>query len=235
MTGHGRELAKMYESKMEYGGALNSFDQIFYDQCGKAENQGDEDILSDEPGLHNDLEPLTLETDPDPNSDSITTLGTIDGCDMLFENLANQSTYHILMKDINTHDNDHSFAYTTHEVENKYTQKELDNIMIDTVSNWITRGYEQYVAYNKYGNIEFHGSKAGIQINVPFGIDSTPSVRIITINTLTGRTMFHVVNADTSFLLCLRDMGIYLDSHPMHGKSLVDSYTTIWTSITTKD
>jgi hypothetical protein len=202
ITGHGRELAKMYESKMEYGGALDSFDQIFHDQCGKAENQGDKDILSDEPGLHNDLEPLTLETDPDSNSDqSITTLGTIDGRDVL-ENLADKSTYHILTKDINTHDNDHSFAYTTHEVENKYTQKELNNIMIDTVSNWLTRGYEQDMAYNKCSSV------GTITINPP----------------PTGRTMFnfHVVDADTLFLLCLRDinqLGILFDSHPMHGKS----------------
>jgi hypothetical protein len=129
---------------------------------------------------------------------TVTTLGTIDGCDMLFENLANQSTYHILTKDINTHDNDHFLAYTI-GVENKYMQKELYGIMIDTVSNWLTRGYEQYMAYNKCSSV------GTITINPP----------------PTGRTMFnfHVVDADTPFLLCLRDIGIYLDSHPMHGKS----------------
>ena len=197
-----KELFKVVQEEKQHQWTKEEVeDQINYEE----EDQGDEDIPSDELDLHNDLETLILETDsshddPDINSDqSITTLGTIDGCDMLFENLANQSTYHILMKDINTHDNDDSFAYTTHEVENKYMQKELYGIMIDTVSNWLTRGYEQDMAYNKCSSV------GTITINPP----------------PTGRTMFnfHVVNADTSFLLCLRDIAIYLDSHPMHGKS----------------
>ena len=43
ITGHGRELgnlAKMYEDKMKYGGAMDSFDHkltIFHDLCGKAD------------------------------------------------------------------------------------------------------------------------------------------------------------------------------------------------------
>ena len=78
-------------------------------------------------------------------------------------------------------------------------QKEFYGIVIDTASNWLTRGYEQYMAYNKCSSV------GTITINPP----------------PTGRTMFnfHVVDADTSFLLCLRDIGIYLGSHPMHGKS----------------
>ena len=153
------------------------------------------------------------DNDPDSDSDqSITTFGTIDGRDML-KNLADQSTYHILTKDINTRgNNDHSFAYTT-GVENKYNQKEFYDIVIDTASNWSTI----YGQYMKYENIEFDESKIGA-INVQFGM-----VRMITINPPpTGRTMFHVVDTDTPIILCLRNMnqlGIYFDSHPMHGKS----------------
>ena len=42
-----------------------------------------------------------------------------------------------------------------------------------------------------------------------------PSVGVITINTPVGCITFHIVNADTPFLLCLRDMdrlGIYFDN-----------------------
>ena len=145
-AGHGHELgnlAKVYEDEVKYDGEMDTSNHDKADIVNsEGEGRGNEDTPLDKLDLHDDLETLILETDsphhddPDPNSDqSITTLGTIDGCDMLFEKLANQSTYHILAKDINTHDNDDSFAYTTHEVENKYTQKELDNIIIDTVSN----------------------------------------------------------------------------------------------------
>jgi hypothetical protein len=54
-------------------------------------------------------------------------------------------------------------------------------------------------------------------INVQFGIGSSSSTP--SINTPIGRVTFDAV---TLFLLCLRDMdrlGIYFDSHPMHGKS----------------
>jgi hypothetical protein len=45
-TGYGRELgdlAKMYEGKMKYGGAMDSFNHkltIFHDLCGKADIKG---------------------------------------------------------------------------------------------------------------------------------------------------------------------------------------------------
>ncbi len=43
-------------------------------------------------------------------------------------------------------------------------------------------------------------------INVQFGIGSTSSVGLIIINTPVGNIEFHVVKADTPFLLCLADM-----------------------------
>src|SRR6202161_3101943 len=120
----------------------------------------------------------------------------------------------MLTKDINSHSNDDPFVYTT-GVRDRYTQKEFYGIMIDTgASNWSSAGYGQYLAYKKHEDIELDESKAGA-IKVQFGIGSNPSVGVITINTPVGCITFHIVNADTPFLLCLRDMdrlGIYFDN-----------------------
>jgi len=43
-------------------------------------------------------------------------------------------------------------------------------------------------------------------IHVQFGIGSTPSIGAITVTTPIGNVDFHVVKADTPFLLCLKDM-----------------------------
>jgi hypothetical protein len=123
-------LAKMYEDKTKYGGAMNSFNHgkadIVNFELGE-EGQGNEDIPLDEPDLHNDLETDSPHDDPDPDSDQfITTFGTIDGRDVL-ANPADKSAYHILTKDTNTRGNDDPLAYTT-GVENRYTQKEFSGI-----------------------------------------------------------------------------------------------------------
>ena len=78
--------------------------------------------------------------------------------------------------------------------------------MIDTgASKKSTAGYGQYLAYKKTYDTTIDTSKAGA-INVQFGIGSTPSVGSITINTPIGNVEFHIVQADTPFLLCLTNM-----------------------------
>ena len=78
--------------------------------------------------------------------------------------------------------------------------------MIDTgASKKSTAGYGQYLAYRKTRETTINTSKAGA-INVQFGIGSTPSIGSITINTLIGNVEFHIVQADTPFLLCLADI-----------------------------
>jgi len=78
--------------------------------------------------------------------------------------------------------------------------------MIDTrASKKSTARYGQYLAYRKIRDTTINTSKARA-INVQFGIGSTPSVGSITINTPIGNVEFHIVQADTLFLLCLVDM-----------------------------
>src|SRR5271166_3243146 len=78
--------------------------------------------------------------------------------------------------------------------------------MINTrASRKSTAEYGQYLAYRKTRDTTINTSKAGA-INVQFGIGSTPSIGSITINTPIGNVEFHIVQADTPFLLCLADM-----------------------------
>jgi len=43
-------------------------------------------------------------------------------------------------------------------------------------------------------------------VNVQFGISSTASIRSVAVKTLISLVNFHIVKADTPFLLCLADI-----------------------------
>ena len=80
--------------------------------------------------------------------------------------------------------------------------------MIDTrASKRSTAGYGQYLTYRKTYNTAINTSKAGA-INVQFSIGSTPSIGSVTVKTPVGNVEFHIIKADTPFLLYLTDMDI---------------------------
>ena len=63
------------------------------------------------------------------------------------------------------------------------------------------------LAYKKkIKHVQVDKSRAGA-VNVQFGIGSTTSIGSLLLDTPIGVIEFHVVEADTSFLLCLEDMG----------------------------
>ena len=68
-------------------------------------------------------------------------------------------------------------------------------------------GYKQYLVYRKTYNIIINILKAGA-INIQFGIGSTSSISFITVNILVGNIKFHIVKADTPFLLYLTNIDI---------------------------
>jgi hypothetical protein len=90
----------------------------------------------------------------------------------------------------------------------RYTSKEFYGVMIDTgASCRSTAGYEQYLAYKKNNNkdIEINTIQAGA-VNVQFGIGSTLSIGTIIVNTPIGNIDFHVIQADTPFLLSFKNI-----------------------------
>lgn len=95
------------------------------------------------------------------------------------------------------------FTYIT---TTRYTEDKFYGIVIDTgASQRSTAGYGQVRAYQKNHPATIDTARAGM-VKVQFGIGTTTSIGSLTIQTPIGRVEFHVVQADTLFLLCLADM-----------------------------
>jgi hypothetical protein len=80
--------------------------------------------------------------------------------------------------------------------------------MVDTgASNISTAGWGQFLAYQRAVDADatIDDTTAG-SVNVQFGIGSTPLVGSLTVRSPVGNVEFHIVKADTPFLLCLADM-----------------------------
>ena len=73
------------------------------------------------------------------------------------------------------------------------------------VSKRLIVGYRQYLAYRKTYNIVINTLKASA-INIQFGISSTLFIGSIIVNTPVSNIKFHIMKADTPFLLCLADI-----------------------------
>ena len=97
------------------------------------------------------------------------------------------------------------FAYIITE---RYNSKQFYGIMINTsVSKMSTAGYRQYLAYrNTITNSTDINTSQTRAMNVQFGIGSTASIRLVIVKTPIGLVDFHVMKADTPFLLCLADI-----------------------------
>ena len=78
--------------------------------------------------------------------------------------------------------------------------------MLDTgTATASTAGYGQVQAYINTFKGHINTQMAGT-VQACFGIGQTSSIRSITINSPIGNITFHIVRADTPFLLCLQDM-----------------------------
>ena len=97
------------------------------------------------------------------------------------------------------------FAYITTE---RYTPKEFYSVIIDIgASKKSTTGYRQYLIYKTTvnNNTDINTIQTGA-INVQFSISSTTLIRLVTVKTPISLVNFHIVKADTPFLLCLADI-----------------------------
>jgi len=80
--------------------------------------------------------------------------------------------------------------------------------MIDiSASKKSTTGYRQYLVYKTTvnDNTDINTMQAGA-VNVQFGISLTALIKLVAVKTLIGLVNFHIVKADTPFLLYLADM-----------------------------
>jgi hypothetical protein len=110
---------------------------------------------------------------------------------------------HTDMKDTNPD----SFAYVM--TPDRYTSEKFYGVMIDSsASTKSIAGYEQYLAFKRHKidlTIDLNLFRAEA-VNVQFDIESASSIESLIIDISFGIVKFHVVKADTSFLLSLADM-----------------------------
>ena len=181
----------------------------------KYEGTDHDDELNSE-SIDDAMEALIIDIEsplPSPTQEQtelfLTSFGTIqhEGAINTMTDLADRSFTHAITgtNPIAHHNDSDPFAYVA---TSQYTSNEFYGVMIDTgASKRSTAGYGQYLAYRKTHNTVIDTLKAGA-INVQFGIGSTSSIGSVTVNTPVGNVEFHIVKADTPFLLCLADMDV---------------------------
>ena len=184
-------------------------------------DSGSADGLEDDSeDLDNEMEALMIDIPEsskvlNPRTDSetfITSFGAMEHAKIIVSNLTNRSFDHSLTgTGPTTLDNTVTSANLdpfTYVITERYTSDEFYGIMIDTgASKHSTAGYGQYLAYKKDNkNISIDITKAEA-IHVQFDIGSISSEGSIIIDTpAVGQIEFHIVKADTLFLLSLADM-----------------------------
>ena len=194
----------------------SKFRQYTSEILGDMEAQG----MEEEEALDDDdraeimvMEALDLEdseTEPLPETYTSTFL-TIpqDEAIQLVENLADNTTRHILLRDSSPSPNNYAssdpFAYLVRP--QRYTKDKFYGVMVDTgASIGSTAGMGQYLAYQKVDTTAKLDETTAGQMAVQFGIGSAPSIGSISVKTPFGPVLFHVIEADTPFLLSLHDM-----------------------------
>src|ERR1700722_18324664 len=93
------------------------------------------------------------------------------------------------------------FAYITIE---RYTPKEFYGVIIDIgASKKSTAGYRQYLAYKATtnNNVDINTTQTRA-VNIQFSISLTTLIGSVAVKTLISLINFHIVKADTPFLLC---------------------------------
>lgn len=220
-TNHTKE--EQEESKKRFKAQLTRhprFDR--YTRQYIAEYEGVQPSDDDDFDLDEAIEALVVSTtanDTDEDAEQfITSFGTLqpEQATNIALKLAERSTLHAI-----TGQNPATMADTdpfTYISTTRYNSTTFYGVMIDTgASQKSTAGYGQYLACkesNRYMCTEMNKATAGA-VKVQFGIGSTKSIGSVIIDMPIGQAEFHIVEADTPFLLCLKDMdrlGVYFNN-----------------------
>lgn len=140
----------------------------------------------------------------------ISSIGPVNG-KAVFDQLANQAMFHALTARIENiqclseqNPNEQLTAETS--IYTRYGAGHFFGILVDTGASFVSStGYNQFLALSKVQNISIDQSKAN-DARFKFGIGITESMGTVTIDCPIGTYTFHVVNADTPFLLSLTDL-----------------------------
>jgi hypothetical protein len=196
----------------------------------------DSDLIDEMKALIVNLSVLSLISDNFSNVETfITSFDLVEKAiaEIMITNLANRSLSHFLINDLHicmkndqTSDDFQSDLKTsssfnpptsvhictkdidlfTYIIIDRYTSEVFYDIMIDSEASVRSIvDYEQYLAFIKNISIDLDRAKTEA-VNVQFGIESISSLESIIIDTSMRLVEFHVIKADTFFLLSLADM-----------------------------
>ena len=207
--------------------------------------EGEEDSDSDEEAFIEAFGPLTIEpNDEEPSSsdsdfppnDQSTYLTRIteEGTASMVRDLANRALVHLITTKDTTiiapvapakdraREEVRTDTYNADSNLSRYNSSQFYGIIVDTgASKYSTGGYGQFQALQKLTDARIDESSKGM-VTVQFGIGSTASIGSTLVNTPIGQIHFHIVNADTPFLLSLADM----DAHKVYFNNLQDVLVT---------
>jgi hypothetical protein len=188
-----------------------------------SEDDSDTDLIDEMKTLIVDLSSLSSLSLPS-NSDNfsnvetfITSFDLVQNAEIMITNLANRSLSHFLINNLHismkiTHLSDlvhtcmKNIDLFTYIIIDRYTSEMFYDIMIDSKASIRSIvDYEQYLAFIKNISIDLNRAKTET-VNVQFGIESIPSIKSLTIDIPFELVKFHVIKADTPFLLSLADM-----------------------------
>ncbi|KAI0996761.1 hypothetical protein K3495_g11421 [Podosphaera aphanis] len=176
---------------------------------------------SQDQDLIDEIEALTLNIDRDlfktSNTDPFhahSSTITPDNAKIHLQNLANNSLSHLLTCEIPLPEN---FL-----VNGRYSSNIFHGVMLDTGAASIsTAGHKQAIAYISEFGGRIDTSSAGY-LTAHFGVGKSTSFGTFAVKPPIGSLTFHVVNAETPFLLCLQDM----DKFKIYFNNLIDALIT---------
>ncbi|KAL3420591.1 hypothetical protein PVAG01_07036 [Phlyctema vagabunda] len=178
------------------------------------ENSMGQYLLEYEGSVHNSSE---SDADADDNIDErsdgagevfiSTNIGIVNGKEVQTE-LANQAAIHALIQDIPKQDEQDSTKSVSEVLVNtattRYGKDRFYGVLVDTGASFVSStGYNQYLAFNHYFNKAIDTKD---QCVLKFGIGTIQSKGTITVDCPIGTVKFHVVEADTPFILSLEDI-----------------------------
>jgi hypothetical protein len=146
----------------------------------------------------------------------LTTIGAIDG-KAAYQKLANQATLHAVTKALPIQDkiNINIQGEAIYRPARRYGDNHFYGLMIDTgAAHNSSAGYNQYLALRREQNVNINTDNAG-SARFKFGIGDALSKGTVAVQSPIGVVEFHNVDADTPFLLCLRDLdqaGFYFNN-----------------------
>ena len=195
-------------------GRYNTKGQRFEERLNQyiAAYEGDETDDSEYEELDEIFGDLTLDTgstdlpyNPDSNTYFTNSISE-EGASLIVKNLADRSMIHVLTNTVPANPVDQPAETFNASTVSRYSSNRFQGIMIDTgAAKRSTAGYGQFQALQRDTGIQIDQSTKG-KVNIQFGIGTTSSIGSVVIDTPIGQVEFHIVNADTPFLLSLADL-----------------------------